>query len=223
MRRSLTQWLRLFITLLLGWSALACSAVSITLATTTTAYDGRNLPSCGYDPAQQPKPDYDRGSALLFSKQESQLLAERALLAVFAEFVAAEGEGGPLIQWEFDFVKDLNAQRQGYGPLPAGEKPYQLTLFPDTPYDRAAQYGGSTTPEQRALAAPFSFDHDPSLVTHYYEGNGQGGLPGFNLTQTERIQQYESLNGNIVPRSMQNVQGRQMMDYSIQQKTLRGF
>ena len=136
--------------------------------------------------------------------------------------LAVEGgpvsEGGELVQGEFGFVDDLNAQRQGYAPLPAGEEPYQLSLFPDSAYDRVNQYGGSTTPEQQSLAAPFSFDHDPSLVEHYYEGNGQGGLPGFNLTQTEREQQFESLIGNIVTRKMQNVQGRQLRDYSIQQK-----
>jgi hypothetical protein len=55
------------------------------------------------------------------------------------------------------------------------------------------------------------------------EGNGQGGLPGFNLTQTERIQQYESLNGNIVPKGMQDVQGGFLKSLSHPTKSTRGI
>lgn len=130
---------------------------------------------------------------------------------------------GRWTQLEFDFVDGLNAQRQGYGPLPAGESPYQLTLFPDAPYDRVTFYGNSPTAAQRAAAAPYSFDHDPALVMHYWEGDGRGGLPGFNLTQTERLQQAQSLNGNSVPRSMQNYQGWQMMNYSAQRNAEFGL
>ena len=138
---------------------------------------------------------------------------------------AAETGGGRLVQGEFDFVNNLNAQRQGYGLLPAGEQPYQLTLFPDKPYtgNRVELYGVSPTRAQKAAATPFSFDHDPTLVQHYWEGDGKGGLPGFNLTQTERLQQARSLNGNFVPLTMQNYQGSIMKKYSIQKNSEFGF
>jgi hypothetical protein len=100
--------------------------------------------------------------------------------------------------------------------LPPEEDSYQLTLFPDQAYNRTQFYGDSPTPAQKSLAAPLSFDHDPALVQHYWEGDGQGGLPGFNLTQTERIQQAADLSGNFVPSKLQRQQGFQMMQYSIQ-------
>jgi RHS repeat-associated protein len=159
----------------------------------------------------------DLGSASQISSDSSVVTDSARLLP------AAETGGGRLVQGEFDFVNDLNAQRQGYGPLPAGEQPYQLTLFPDKPYNRVDFHGNTPTSAQRAATAPYSFDHDPALVQHYWEGNGQGGLPGFNLTQTERLQQSQSLNGKLVPRSMQNYQGWLMKNYSIQKNLEFGF
>ena len=69
MRRSLTQCLWLCFALLLGWSAVACSADFLTSATTNIACAGRNLPSFAYDLTQQPKPGYDGGPALVCSKK----------------------------------------------------------------------------------------------------------------------------------------------------------
>jgi hypothetical protein len=111
------------------------------------------------------------------------------------------------------------------GPLPPGEEPYQLTLFPDEPYNRVQQYGYTPTAEQRAsVPAGMEFDHDPTLVQHYYEGPGDGSLPGFNLTQTER-EAYgaSSGSGSAATPAQQRAQGGAAAQYSKQQKNLWGF
>ncbi len=105
---------------------------------------------------------------------------------------------------------------QGYGPLPPGEDPYQLKLFPDEAYDRTTHYGHSPTTAQKRMADPGSFDHDPPLVEHYWEGDGKGGLPGYNLTQTERLQQARSMDGNISTTGAQKAQGADTARYSSQ-------
>lgn len=101
------------------------------------------------------------------------------------------------------------------GPLPAGEAPYQLKLFPDEPYDRVAQYGRTPTAAQRAsVPQGMEFDHNPTLVQHYYEG-ADGGLPGFNLTQTERLQYSQSLSsGSAATPAAQRAQGAAAAAYS---------
>jgi hypothetical protein len=58
---------------------------------------------------------------------------------------------------------------------------------------------------------------------HYWEGDGQGGLPGFNLTQTERLQQAQGLAGNYLPQSAQWYQGWLMQQYSLQKNSQFGF
>ncbi len=65
--------------------------------------------------------------------------------------------------------------------------PHQLDLFPAEPYDRAKHYGRTPTPEQQAAVPEgMEFDHDPMLVQHYWEGSGDGGLAGHNMTPDER-------------------------------------
>lgn len=58
--------------------------------------------------------------------------------------------------------------------LPPGEAPYQLKLFPDEAYSSTGHYGSTPTAAQRASVPPgMEFDHNPTLVQHYYEGNGK--------------------------------------------------
>jgi RHS repeat-associated protein len=111
------------------------------------------------------------------------------------------------------------------GQLPSGEEPYQLLLFPDQPYDRVAQYGNTPTAAQRAsVPAGMEFDHTPPLVQHYYEGPGDGTLPGFNLTQTERVQYGANLqSGSAATPAAQRAQGGASAQYSRQQKSQWGF
>jgi RHS repeat-associated protein len=97
----------------------------------------------------------------------------------------------------------------GAGTLPAGESSYQLQLFPTEPYNRVGHYGYTPTTAQRAaVPAGMEFDHTPSLVEHYYLGPGDGSLPGFNLTQTERLSWAQSLSsGQAALPSVQRAQG----------------
>ncbi len=68
------------------------------------------------------------------------------------------------------------------------------------------------------------FDHYPTLVEHYYEGLGDGTLPGFNLTQTERVQYGASPNsGSAATPAAQRAQGGTAAQYSRQQKRQWGF
>jgi hypothetical protein len=68
------------------------------------------------------------------------------------------------------------------------------------------------------------FDHNPTLVKHYYEGDGAVGLPGFNLTQTERLQHARSLNsGSAATPAQQRAQGGAAAQYSKEQKKQNGL
>lgn len=109
------------------------------------------------------------------------------------------------------------------GPLPPGEQPYQLTLFADEPYSRTKHYGNTPNTAQRNAAAPDSFDHNPPLVQHYYEGDGLGGLPGYNLTQTERKSWAHSLeSGSPASQAAQDAQGGTLSGYSKRMKKQHG-
>jgi len=63
------------------------------------------------------------------------------------------------------------------------------------------------------------FDHNPTLVQHYYEGPGDGTLPGFNLTQTERVQYgADEQSGTAALPATQRAQGGAAAQYSREQK-----
>ena len=103
-------------------------------------------------------------------------------------------------------------------PLPPGVEPYQLELFPRERYDREGHYGVTPTTAQRAAVPPgMSFDHEPPLVRHYYEGPGDGRLPGYNLTEQERRDYGKSLeSGKPATISEQKAQGGRESAYSKQ-------
>ena len=107
--------------------------------------------------------------------------------------------------------------------LPPGEAPYQLKLFPDEVYSRTGHYGNTPTAAQRASVPPgMEFDHNPTLIQHYYEGNG--GLQGFNLTETERLQHARSLSsGSAATPAQQRAQGASAAAYSKRMKKANGL
>jgi RHS repeat-associated protein len=110
-------------------------------------------------------------------------------------------------------------------PLPEGVEPYQLKLFPDEAYNRRVHYGDTPTPEQRAsVPAGMEFDHDPVLVRHYYDGPGDGSLPGFNLTEAERKASAADPNsGKAATPAEQRRQGAEAARYSKEQKRKYGL
>lgn len=120
------------------------------------------------------------------------------------------------------FKKCADTRRAG--PLPSGEAPYQLKVFPDEAYNRVQHYGRTPTAEQRgSVPAGMEFDHNPTLVEHYYEGVN-GGLPGFNLTEAERLDQTQSLtSGGAATPAEQRAQGAGAAAYLRAQKRLWGL
>jgi len=85
-------------------------------------------------------------------------------------------------------------------------------------------YGRTPTSAQRAsVPSGMEFDHNPTLVQHYYEGI-DGDLPGFNLTEEERFEYAQSLSsGGAETSGAQRAQGAAAAAYSKQQKKLWGL
>lgn len=113
----------------------------------------------------------------------------------------------------------------GLDPLPEGVEPYQLKLFPDEVYARRQHYGITPTAEQRASVPPgMEFDHEPVLVRHYYDGPGDGRLPGYNLTPGERKTTAASpSSGRAATPTEQRRQGAEAAKYSKEQKRKWGL
>jgi RHS repeat-associated protein len=62
-------------------------------------------------------------------------------------------------------------------------------LVPEQPYNRQKHYGNTPTKaDRKALGAVTGedVDHTIPLVKHYYEGDGNGGRPGFLMKEYER-------------------------------------
>jgi len=99
------------------------------------------------------------------------------------------------------------------------QRTYQMPLFPTEAYDRQGHYGYTPTDTQRkSVPAGFEFDHDPPLVKHYYEG--VDGIPGFRMTQEERVAYASSLeSGSAATAAEQRAQGA-LAAYSKQMKRM---
>jgi hypothetical protein len=68
------------------------------------------------------------------------------------------------------------------------------------------------------------FDHNPPLVKHYYEGPGGGKLPGYNLTQAERIAHARNIeSGAASAARAQREQGAAMARYSMLMRRMHGL
>jgi len=64
----------------------------------------------------------------------------------------------------------------------------KLTGGPSEAFSRKDHYGRTPTrPQKNSVPKGMLFDHDPPLGQHYYEGDGQGGKPGYQMTQEERL------------------------------------
>jgi len=155
--------------------------------------------------------------------------------AVLGAGRAAVGAGRSVLTAAEGFRGRLGAAIRGGGSsrgsivggaehLPPGEAPYNLTLWAREPYNRTGHYGYTPTTAQSNSVAPASFDHSPPLVQHYYEGPGGGRLPGFNLTQRERLAWASNpQSGRAATAHSQAVQGALMARYSTRMKRLHGL
>jgi len=110
-------------------------------------------------------------------------------------------------------------------PLPAGQEPYQMELFPKAQYKRVEHYGNTPTAAQKAsVPEGMEFDHNPMLVKHYYEGAGEGSIPGYNLTNYERKAFGVRLDsGSPATPKQQRIQGAEAAKYSKEQKKIWGL
>jgi hypothetical protein len=94
----------------------------------------------------------------------------------------------------------------------------QLSLFkPEEPFNRMEHYGRTpTTLQKGSVPDGMLFDHDPPLVQHYYEGDGQGGIPGYMMTPEDRMAYGKSLDAGTAASSDQRFsQGGSMKAYSM--------
>jgi RHS repeat-associated protein len=95
-------------------------------------------------------------------------------------------------------------------------------IRPAEPYNRRKHYGNTPTKADRKALGTSSdevVDHKTPLVQHYYEGDGQGGKPGWMMTQDERKAfANDRTNMQKQPRSESNAQGGQTANYSKQKK-----
>jgi RHS repeat-associated protein len=214
---------------------MAASSYALTSWNVGAIYSGYENFDLSYDTAGQPVGDwFQRGTVLSGGVASTAGIAAGGLSA-FNWATAAPASVPPVISpsetppvinpTEAPPMSAVADTVPKAGPLPAGEDPYQLQLFPDEPYDRVAQYGNTPTAAQRAsVPSGMEFDHNPTLVEHYYEGPGDGSLPGFNLTQTERLQYGASLDsGSAATPAAQRAQGGVAAQYSRQQKIQWGL
>lgn len=82
---------------------------------------------------------------------------------------------------------DLSAGTKAPEVKPAETNPTEVK--PSEAYNRAKHYGKTPTASDRSALGATSgeyVDHSTPLVKHFYEGDGQGGRPGYQMTQAER-------------------------------------
>ena len=93
---------------------------------------------------------------------------------------------------------------------------------PTQAYNRQLHYGKTpTAADRKALNATKNdvVDHKRSLVEHYYEGDGKGGKPGYQLTDKERKTFAKDRNNmQLQPKTDSNKQGAEKANYSKQKK-----
>ena len=89
---------------------------------------------------------------------------------------------------------------------------------PKEPYSRRKHYGNTPTKKDReALGATDEevVDHKRSLVEHYYEGDGNDGIPGHEMTKEERVKFGKDRdNMQNQKRTDSNAQGGEKSSYS---------
>ena len=98
---------------------------------------------------------------------------------------------------------------------------------PTEAYNRRKHYGSTPTKaDRKALGAKVGevVDHIISLVEHYYEGDGKGGKPGYDMTPKER-RKFANDRSNMQrqSRSDSNKQGGEKSKYSKKKKKEHGL
>lgn len=98
---------------------------------------------------------------------------------------------------------------------------------PTEAYNRQKHYGKTpTAADRKALGAQSDevLDHKRPLVEHYYEGNGNGGKPGYLMTDAERKAFAKDRNNmERQKRTDSNKQGGEKSKYSKEKKKQYGL
>jgi len=98
---------------------------------------------------------------------------------------------------------------------------------PKEAYNRRKHYGNTPKKSDRkALGAQTGedVDHNTPLVKHYYEGDGKGGKPGYDMTDQQRKDfANDRSNMSVEPQSVNRSKGGKLSQYSKNQKKKHGL
>jgi len=96
---------------------------------------------------------------------------------------------------------------------------------PSIAFNRDYHYGRTPTrPQKRSVPRGMLFDHDPPLGQHYYEGDGKGGKPGYQMTQEERLQYARRLDvGKPAVPGQRHGQGGTVKGYTERMRKMHGL
>jgi hypothetical protein len=108
-------------------------------------------------------------------------------------------------------------------PFLGPESSFKWKPCPEVPYNRRLHYPGTpSAADRKALAAGPGqvVNHEPPLVTRYYEGDPKiGEKPGFQMSDAERnVSGNDRSRMNLQSQAESNRQGAEMSRYSQQQK-----
>ena len=96
---------------------------------------------------------------------------------------------------------------------------------PSIAFNRDYHYGRTPTrPQKRVVPRGTLFDHDPPLGQHYYEGDGNGGKPGYQMTQEERLRYARRLDvGKPALPNQRHGQGGTVKGYTERMRKMHGL
>lgn len=93
---------------------------------------------------------------------------------------------------------------------------------PKEAYNRTKHYGKTpTASDRKALKATEGqdVDHTLPLVRHYYDGDGSGGIPGWQMSELQRkLWAKNRANMNVMPRGKNRSEGGKLTEYFKQKK-----
>ncbi len=101
----------------------------------------------------------------------------------------------------------------------------KLTGGPSEAFSRKDHYGRTPTrPQKNSVPKGMLFDHDPPLGQHYYEGDGQGDKPGYQMTQAERLNYARRLDvGRPAVPNQRHGQGGTVKAYTERMRKMYGL
>ena len=151
----------------------------------------------------------------------------------YDEMVEAGDVGYTLQDFGYGLLQGLeNVAEEKMGKM-GGKGGYSYTRMnksapkPTVAYNRRNHYGNTPKKSDRtALGANKDqvVDHTVPLVQHYYEGDGNGGKPGYMMTKQQRVDfANDRSRMQLQDKGDSHKQGGQMSNYSKQKKKEHGL